>query len=60
VGGVRVEPEVAVRRLRRARAHMGVTFRQPPTRRPYGVEAVLADDSGDGFSPTEGPTSRPR
>ncbi|WP_435738043.1 VOC family protein [Cellulosimicrobium sp. PMB13] len=31
----------------------GVTFRQPPARRPYGVEAVLVDDSGNWFSLTE-------
>ncbi|MBD8079661.1 VOC family protein [Cellulosimicrobium arenosum] len=31
----------------------GVTFRQPPVHRPYGVEAVFTDDSGNWFSLTE-------
>ncbi len=31
----------------------GVTFRQPPTHRPYGVEAVFVDDSGNWFSLTQ-------
>jgi len=31
----------------------GVTFRQPPAHRPYGVEAVFVDDSGNWFSLTE-------
>jgi catechol 2,3-dioxygenase-like lactoylglutathione lyase family enzyme len=37
----------------------GVTFRQPPTHRPYGVEAVFVDDSGNWFSLTERPTAPP-
>ncbi len=31
----------------------GVTFSQPPQKRPYGVEALLRDDSGNWFSMTE-------
>ena len=31
----------------------GVTFMQDPAQRPYGVEAVLRDDSGNWFSLTE-------
>jgi catechol 2,3-dioxygenase-like lactoylglutathione lyase family enzyme len=31
----------------------GVTFMQEPTERPYGVEAVFRDDSGNWFSLTE-------
>ncbi|HEX8792379.1 MAG TPA: VOC family protein [Polyangiaceae bacterium] len=31
----------------------GVTFAQPPEKRPYGVEALLRDDSGNWFSMTE-------
>lgn len=31
----------------------GVTFLQEPTERPYGVEAVLRDNSGTWFSLTE-------
>jgi catechol 2,3-dioxygenase-like lactoylglutathione lyase family enzyme len=31
----------------------GVEFVQPPTERPYGVEAVLKDDSGNWFSMTQ-------
>jgi catechol 2,3-dioxygenase-like lactoylglutathione lyase family enzyme len=31
----------------------GVTFIQPPAERPYGVEAVMRDDSGNGYSFTE-------
>lgn len=31
----------------------GVEFPQPPTERPYGVEAVLKDDSGNWFSLTQ-------
>ncbi|MBN0038990.1 VOC family protein [Cellulosimicrobium cellulans] len=31
----------------------GVTFRQPPAHRPYGIEAVFVDDSGNWFSLTE-------
>lgn len=32
---------------------MGVTFTQEPVERPYGVEAILRDDSGNWFSFTE-------
>jgi catechol 2,3-dioxygenase-like lactoylglutathione lyase family enzyme len=31
----------------------GVTFLQEPTERPFGVEAILRDDSGNWFSLTE-------
>jgi len=31
----------------------GVTFTQPPQKRPYGIEALLRDDSGNWFSMTE-------
>jgi catechol 2,3-dioxygenase-like lactoylglutathione lyase family enzyme len=31
----------------------GVKFRQAPERRPYGVEAILEDDSGNWFSLTQ-------
>ena len=31
----------------------GVTFLQEPTERPYGVEAILRDDSGNWFSLTQ-------
>lgn len=31
----------------------GVDFSQPPTERPYGLEAVLRDDSGNWFALTE-------
>jgi catechol 2,3-dioxygenase-like lactoylglutathione lyase family enzyme len=31
----------------------GVEFLQPPAERPYGVEAILRDDSGNWFSFTE-------
>ena len=32
----------------------GVTFLQEPADRPYGVEAVFRDDSGNWISSTEG------
>lgn len=31
----------------------GVEFTQPPSERPYGIEAVLRDDSGDWLVLTE-------
>ncbi|HTE50851.1 MAG TPA: VOC family protein [Kofleriaceae bacterium] len=31
----------------------GVEFAQPPTERPYGIEALLKDDSGNWFSMTQ-------
>ena len=31
----------------------GVHFMQPPQKRPYGVEALLRDDSGNWFSMTQ-------
>ncbi|MGC1184051.1 MAG: VOC family protein [Candidatus Dormiibacterota bacterium] len=37
-------------------AARGVEFLQPPTDRPYGVEAVIRDDSGNWYSFTERPS----
>ena len=34
-------------------AEAGVEFTQPPAERPYGVEAVLRDNSGNWFSLTQ-------
>ena len=34
-------------------AARGVEFTQPPTERPYGIEALLKDDSGNWFSMTQ-------
>ena len=31
----------------------GVEFAQPPSERPYGIEALLKDDSGNWFSMTQ-------
>ena len=31
----------------------GVEFTQPPAERPYGIEAILRDDSGNWYSFTE-------
>jgi catechol 2,3-dioxygenase-like lactoylglutathione lyase family enzyme len=31
----------------------GVKFQSPPSERPYGIEAVLEDDSGNWFSMTQ-------
>lgn len=31
----------------------GVEFVQPPTERPYGIEALVKDDSGNWFSTTQ-------
>ncbi len=31
----------------------GVPVRQPPTDRPYGIEAIIGDDSGNWFSLTQ-------
>jgi predicted enzyme related to lactoylglutathione lyase len=31
----------------------GVEFLEPPTERPYGIEALLKDDSGNWFSMTQ-------
>jgi predicted enzyme related to lactoylglutathione lyase len=33
----------------------GVKFRSPPTQRPYGIEAVLLDNSGNWFSLVQRP-----
>jgi len=33
----------------------GVEFRSPPTQRPYGIEAVLLDNSGNWFSLVQRP-----
>ena len=38
----------------------GVTFVQEPAERPYGIEAVFRDDSGNWFSLTERRASPPR
>ena len=35
---------------------MGVTFLQEPTERPYGIEAMFRDDSGNWFSLNQRPT----
>jgi len=37
----------------RALAERGVEFTQPPAQRPYGVEAILRDDSGNWYSFTQ-------
>jgi catechol 2,3-dioxygenase-like lactoylglutathione lyase family enzyme len=37
-------------------ASRGVEFLQAPTDRPYGVEAILRDDSGNWYSFTEHPS----
>ncbi|HEX8005379.1 MAG TPA: VOC family protein [Trebonia sp.] len=34
-------------------AKRGVEFTQPPAERPYGIEAILRDDSGNWFSFTQ-------
>ena len=34
-------------------AERGVEFTQPPADRPYGIEAVMRDDSGNWFSFTQ-------
>lgn len=34
----------------------GVTFRSPPAQRPYGLEAILVDDSGNWFSLVQRPS----
>ncbi len=36
-----------------ALAARGVSFRQEPAERPYGVEAIVVDDSGNWFSFTQ-------
>jgi catechol 2,3-dioxygenase-like lactoylglutathione lyase family enzyme len=36
-----------------ALASRGVSFRQEPAERPYGIEAILVDDSGNWFSFTQ-------
>ena len=38
----------------------GVVFTQEPASRPYGVEAIFRDDSGNWFSLTERPSAAPR
>ena len=37
----------------------GVQFLQPPAERPYGIEAVLRDDSGNWFSFTQRAAEQP-
>ena len=34
-------------------AERGVEFTQPPAERPYGIEAVMRDDSGNWYSFTQ-------
>ena len=36
-----------------ALAGRGVEFTQPPSERPYGIEAVMRDDSGHWYSFTQ-------
>jgi hypothetical protein len=36
-----------------ALAERGVEFTQPPAERPYGIEAIMRDDSGNWYSLTE-------
>ena len=36
----------------------GVTFRQPPGQRPYGIEAIFEDNSGNWFSLTQRSSDR--
>jgi hypothetical protein len=36
----------------------GVTFDSPPTERPYGIEMIMRDDSGNWFSVVERPKMR--
>jgi catechol 2,3-dioxygenase-like lactoylglutathione lyase family enzyme len=40
-------------------AERGVEFLQPPADRPYGIEAVLRDDSGNWFSFTQRQAAKP-
>ncbi len=37
----------------RVLADRGVEFTQPPAQRPYGIEAILRDDSGNWYSFTQ-------
>jgi catechol 2,3-dioxygenase-like lactoylglutathione lyase family enzyme len=37
----------------------GVEFLQPPVERPYGIEAILRDDSGNWFSFNQRPAAGP-
>ncbi len=43
------------RATHRILAERGVTFLQEPAERPYGIEAVLRDNSGNWFSLTQRP-----
>jgi catechol 2,3-dioxygenase-like lactoylglutathione lyase family enzyme len=36
----------------------GVSFESPPTERPYGIEMIMRDDSGNWFSVVERPKVR--
>jgi catechol 2,3-dioxygenase-like lactoylglutathione lyase family enzyme len=49
MGGVVVETDDCAATYDRL-SSQGVVFLQPPTRRPYGIEAVFRDDSGNWFS----------
>jgi hypothetical protein len=35
------------------RTGRGVEFTQPPAERPYGIEAIMRDDSGNWYSFTQ-------
>ena len=41
-------------------AARGVEFSQPPAVRPYGIEAILRDDSGNWYSFTQRQVSDPQ
>ena len=41
------------RDYREALVKRGVEFTSPPAERPYGIEAILRDDSGNWFSFTQ-------
>jgi hypothetical protein len=42
-------PNVNVRQTYEELSAKGVDFVQPPSERPYGVEAVMRDNSGNGL-----------
>lgn len=42
-----------IRKTHQVLAERGVVFTSEPTERPYGIEAVFRDDSGNWFSLTE-------
>jgi hypothetical protein len=56
--GIRHWPQGPVTRASMARpittlAERGVEFTQPPAERPYGIEAIMRDDSGNWYSLTQ-------